>query len=340
MRGVTIGYQSVDVRDFPVPRPGPGEVVIDVRAAAICRADLSLYHGRSVFGSEPDPTTIAGHEPCGVVREVGAGVTGLAPGDRVAGYLAVSCGRCRYCRQGWKMLCDHWQCLGFDRNGADADHLLLPAENCLPIPDEFSFVTGALSTDAIGTLYQAQHALEVNGTDTVAIIGVGPMGGGGVLVAKGRGARVIAVDLLDERLQQSLELGADHTVNAARDDALEAIRELTGGSGVSVAIDCSGSPQGQNLALDAAAKLGRVALVGASEQTEIRPKQQLTRKQLQVRGSWHFNVSLYEEIVEFILERKLAVDALVSDRYALEDAKEAIERFDRRETAGKVVFVP
>lgn len=338
MRGVAIGYRTVEVKEFEKPIPGPGEVLMQVRAAAICRADLSLYHGLSVFGAEPDTSTIAGHEPSGVVEAVGPGVGGLAPGDRIVGYLAVSCGRCRHCRAGWKMLCETWQCLGFDRHGADADYLLLPAENCLPIPESFSFVTGALSSDAIGTLYQAQHALGVNGTDTVVVVGVGPMGGGGILVAKGRGARVIAVDLLEDRLQQSLELGADATVNAGTGDALEAIRELTGGRGASVAIDCSGSPQGQNLALDCAAKLGRVALVGASDQTEIRPKQQLSRKQLTVRGSWYFNVSLYPEIVDFITERELPVDALVSDRYDLDDAKVAFERFDRRETAGKVVF--
>ncbi len=338
MRAVSLGYQSVNVVDVPRPKPGPGEVLMKVEASAICRADLSLYHGMSVFGGPPDGAIVPGHEPCGVVAEVGDGVTGVSVGDRIVGYLAISCNRCAVCRAGWKMLCKEWQCLGFDRDGGDADYMLLPVENCLPIPDSFGFVTGALSSDAIGTLYQAQHALGVNGTDTVVVIGTGPMGGGGILVAKGRGARVIAVDLLDDRLEQSKELGADATVNPTKDDALAAIRELTGGKGASVAIDCSGSPQGQNLALDCAAQLGRVALVGASDKTEISPKRQLSRKQLTVRGSWYFNISLYQEICDFIVDRNLPVDALVSDVYDLGDAREAFERFDRRETAGKVVF--
>jgi propanol-preferring alcohol dehydrogenase len=339
VKGVSLDYHQVIVQDYPDPEPGHGEVVVRMRASAICRADLSLYHGLSVFDQAPSGRIIVGHEPSGEVYKIGPGVANVKPGDRVAVYLAVSCGHCEYCNAGWRMLCQEWECLGFDRHGADADYLLVPAENCLPIPDEMSFVAGALSTDAIGTLYQAQRRLNVSGRDTIVIVGVGPMGGGGVLVAKGLGAQVIAVDLLDQRLEQSAELGADYQVNAEKQDALEVIRGLTGGQGALVAIDCSGSPQGQNLALDSVRKLGRVAFVGASNKTEIRPKPQFVRKQLTVIGNWYFNISLYPEIVEFLMKQQVPVERLVSDRFALDEAEIAFTRFDQRQTAGKVVFV-
>ncbi|MHB8277250.1 MAG: alcohol dehydrogenase catalytic domain-containing protein, partial [Candidatus Humimicrobiaceae bacterium] len=131
----------------------------------------------------------------------------LTLGDRVAIYLAIGCGKCHCCLQGYPMLCKEFRCPGFDLDGGHADYVVVPEINCLPFPDARSFVAGVLSTDVGGTLYTACKRLKVSGSKTLAIFGVGPMGSGGVLIAKAYGARVIAVDTDPQRLEHAKRLG-------------------------------------------------------------------------------------------------------------------------------------
>lgn len=267
------GGREVRVVDRPDPEPGVGEVLVRVRASALCRSDMSLYDGTPIVGGARAGTgsVIPGHEPAGEVVSLGPLVSGVSVGDRVAIYLAIGEGRCESCRRGYRMLCPSWKCVGFDIDGGDADYVVVPAENCLAIPDEMSFEVAALSTDMVGTQYSTQARLGVSGSDTVAVFGLGPMGAAGVLVAKARGARVVAVDVLKERLDLAARLGADVVVDSRLQDAVTALRAVTHGDGVDVAIDCSGNPAAQNAALDATRQLGSVAFVGESRSTTINP---------------------------------------------------------------------
>ncbi|AMB42115.1 MULTISPECIES: zinc-binding dehydrogenase [Paenarthrobacter] len=340
MRAVILpGDKKVVVADRERPEPKPHEVLVQTKASAICRSDMSLYYGNPIVGGEAAETgdVVPGHEAAGVVVAVGEAVTGVAVGDRVAAHLAVGCGHCEYCGAGYTMLCPDWKCFGFDFPGGDAEYFTIAARNALPLPEQFSFKAGAVLTDMIGSQYHVQKKMAVSGNKTVAVIGLGPMGSAAVLVAKGFGARVIAVDILDERLEQARVLGADDVVNSRDTDAAEAIRNLTHGRGVEVAIDCSGNPAGQNTALDAAAKLGSVAFVGESRATEINPSDQILRKLLTVVGGWYFPLGEWSEILRFIADNKVNVEAIISHEYSLEDAEQAFGAFDRRETE-KAVF--
>jgi propanol-preferring alcohol dehydrogenase len=268
---------------------------------------------------------------------VGQGVEGLSVGDRVAGYLPIGCGRCEHCQAGYLMLCNQWQCVGFDVDGGDADYHLLPARNALPLPDQVSYVAGALMTDMVGSQYHTQKVLGVRGGTTVAVFGLGPMGAAAVLVAKAFGATVIAVDILPERLELAHKLGADITVNSSEDDPVEAILVSTHGRGADVAVDCSGVPAAQNAALDAAAKRGAVAFVGESRKTEINPSDQIIRKLLTVTGGWYFPLYEWAEISRLVVDTAMPVEDLVTHRFLLEDAAKAFAMFDLRETE-KAVF--
>jgi threonine dehydrogenase-like Zn-dependent dehydrogenase len=334
------GDRQVVVVERPTPEPGPGQALVRMRASALCRSDMSLYYGTPIVGGEATASgqIVPGHEPAGEVVAVGEGVSAVAPGDRVAVYLGVGDGICEYCRSGYLFLCPNWKCVGFDIDGGDADYMVVPAGNCLKLPEGISFEVGAVMTDMVGTQYDAQRRLSVSGTDTVAVFGVGPMGGAGILVAKGRGARVIAVDVLESRLEQARSLGADETINSREVDPVTPLRELTGGRGVDVAIDCSGNPAGQNAALDGAAKFGRVAFVGESRQTEINPSDQFIRKMLTVIGGWYFPIWEWDEITRFVVERNVPVEKLITHRFSLDDASEAFRMFDARLTE-KAVFV-
>ena len=334
------GDRQVVVVERPTPTPGPGEALVRVRASAICRSDMSIYYGKPVVGGDATATgqIVPGHEPAGEVVAVGDGVTAVAPGDRVAVYFGVGCDDCEYCRSGYLFLCPNWKCIGFDVDGGDADYIVIPAGNCLKLPDGISFEVGAVMTDMVGTQYDAQRRLGVSGVDTVAVFGIGPMGGAGILVAKGRGARVIGVDILESRLDQARMLGADGVVNSRDENPVDRLRELTGGRGVDVAIDCSGSPAGQNAALDSVAKFGRVALVGESRQTEINPSDQLIRKLTTLIGAWYFPIWEWAEITRFVVEHDIAVEKLITHRFPIDDAAEAFRMFDERLTE-KAVFV-
>lgn len=333
------GQGAVTVVDREVPRPGPGEVLVRTRASAICRSDIYLYNGSPVVGGDAvgAGTIVPGHEPAGEVAELGPGVTGLAVGDRIAGYLPIGCGRCEYCASGYLMLCPQWQCVGVDVDGGDADYLLLPARNCLPLPDEVSFVAGALMTDMVGSQYHTQKALGVRGGQTVAVFGLGPMGAASVLVARAFGAEVIAVDLIKDRLDLATELGARATVDSRSEDAVTAIRDLTHGRGADVAIDCSGAPQAQNTALDVARKQGTVAFVGESTATQINPSDQIIRKLLTVTGGWYFPLGEWAEISRLVVDHQPPLESLVTHRFPITAAPEAFLAFDRRETE-KAVF--
>lgn len=334
------GGRQVEVVDRPDPEPGVGEVLVRVRASALCRSDMSLYDGTPIVGGEGAGTgsVIPGHESAGEVVALGPLAGGVAVGDRVAIYLAVGEGRCEWCRRGYRMLCPAWKCVGFDIDGGDAEYVVVPAENCLPIPNEMSFEVAALSTDMVGTQYSTQARIGVSGKDTVAIFGLGPMGAAGILVAKARGARVIAVDVLKARLDLAARLGADVVVDSSSQDAVTALRAATRGDGVDVAIDCSGNPAAQNAALDATRRLGSVAFVGESRSTTINPSDQFIRKLLTVIGGWYFATWEYAAITRFILEHDLPVDQLVTHRFPLTDAPTAFRMFNARETE-KAVFV-
>ena len=334
------GGQQVDVIERPIPRPKPNEVLIKVRASAICASDLSLYAGNALVGgaNAGTGTITPGHEAAGDVVDIGAAVTYVKPGDRVAVHLSVGCMHCEYCRAGYIQQCPEWQCVGFDVDGGDAEYMVVPETNCLPLPDALSYESGAVLVDNFGTQYHTQKRLGVSGRHTVAVVGLGPMGAAAVLISRALGARVIAVDVLHGRLEQGSSLGATELVNSAEVDAVDRIRELTGGRGADVVIECSGSPVGQNTALDAVAKLGAVAFVGESRRTEINPSDQIIRKMLTVIGGWYFPRGEWDEIVRFVVGRSVPVEDLISHEFSIEDAEEAFRAFDRRET-DKAVFI-
>jgi propanol-preferring alcohol dehydrogenase len=301
---------------------------------------MSIYYGSPIVGERTDgaPLVVPGHEAAGVVVEVGSAVKDVRVGDRVAGYLAVSHQHGGFADLGLPMLDPGWKCFGFDVDGGDAEYFVLPEENCLPLPKGISFRAGAVLTDMVGTQYHTQKRLGVSGRHTVAVVGLGPMGAAAVLISTALGARVIAVDVLHGRLEQGSILGATELVNSAEVDAVDRIRELTGGRGADVVIECSGSPVGQNTALDAVAKLGAVAFVGESRRTEINPSDQIIRKMLTVIGGWYFPRGEWDEIVRFVVGRSVPVEDLISHEFSIEDAEEAFRAFDRRET-DKAVFI-
>lgn len=337
MLAVKIPRQNtIEVVNEDIPTPGEGEVLIRMKASALCRSDLYIYHGKSLFDSDSAQFT-PGHEPCGIVEKLGSNVKGAKVGDRVAIYLVLSCGKCEHCLAGNWMLCSEAGFLGSTTNGAHADYLVVPEDNCMLLPPEMDFITGALATDVAGTLYTACKRLDVNGAKTVSIFGVGPMGMGGVLMAKAYGATVIAIDINDERLSLAKELGADYAVNAKNEDSVAEIRKLTRGNGADCAIVCSGVQQTMKEALESTKKLGTVGVIAESSACTIDPSNDLLRKMIEIKGCWYFNRSDWTAISEFIINKKIPLSRISTKTFSLSEAVEAFTLFDSGKTQ-KVVF--
>jgi len=214
MQGAVLpGGGAVELRAFEVPEPGHGQALVRMRASGLCGSDLrAIYHQHTGEGAERYQKCIAGHEPCGVVEAVGPGVRSVQPGDRVVVYHIVGCSRCRNCRAGWMINClaqpPERAAYGWQRDGGHGEFLLAEERTLLRLPDELTYVDGALVACGFGTAYQAILRTAVSGRDRVLVVGLGPVGLGAVMLAAASGAEVIGVDLRPERLDLATRAGA------------------------------------------------------------------------------------------------------------------------------------
>lgn len=324
LRGmVFLGNRQVAIRDFPAPEPGPGEAVVAIRAAGLCGSDLSLYRG------DREAPWVGGHEPCGVVAALGPGVAGPAVGTRVIVYHYSGCGACRYCRSGWEQLCalGGHRVYGFGANGGNAEALVIPARELVPLPDELSFEEGAAIACGTGTAYAALVRLAVSGRDTLAVYGQGPVGLSATLLGKAMGARVVAIDVAPARLALARELGADEVVDASAADPVAAVRALTHGEGADATIDCTGNATARAQAVRSARVFGRACFVGEGGTVELTPSPDIIHRHLTLHGSWTFSTVLLEECARFIVDRRVPLHHLITGRFTLDQAADAYRQF-------------
>jgi threonine dehydrogenase-like Zn-dependent dehydrogenase len=335
MRGLVFtGNRGVAVQDFPDPVPGPGEVVVGIRASGICGSDLNLYRK-----AELERPVVCGHEPCGVVVQRGPGVSEQqAPlGQRVMIHHYRGCGRCWLCGMGYTQMCSQAKVMGTDIDGANAPYLLAPVGTLVELPDELSCAEGAAIACGTGTAYAALRRLAVSGRDTLAIFGQGPVGLAATQLAVAIGARVIAVDPAEERRKLGREMGAEEVVDPA-DAAVERIQELTHGEGADATLECSGHPQARQDCARAARPWGRACYVGAHGTATFDMTPDIIHRQLTMYGCWTFNPLLMAECARFAIDRKVALRNVFTDTFTLEQADEAYRRVEAR-AMGKGVFV-
>ena len=341
MRGVVfLGDRKLAIQDFPDPAPGPGDVIIAIKASGMCGSDLNHYRApASEMASRP--AVIAGHEPCGVVAALGAGVPleFTSIGARVMNHHYKGCGRCKHCRVGWSQLCRAGTTVyGITAPCGHAAFMRVPASTLVPLPDELSFAEGAAISCGTGTAYQALKRIDVSGRDTLALFGQGPVGLSATMLGHAMGARVIAVDLADERLALAKQFGADAVVNSSRIDPVAAIHDLTHGEGAEATMDCTGVSDARVAAVRSAGTWGRVAFVGEGGTTAFDVSRHLLRRQLTIHASWTFSAVGQAECARFIVDRKLPLESLLTHRFTLEEADAAYRAFDKQ-TTGKGVFV-
>ena len=349
MRGaVFLGNRKVEVRNFPDPTPGPGEVVIEMKASGMCGSDLKFYRSPPGaaqaalgLGGSAEPF-IAGHEPCGVVAARGPGVSEReAPiGQRVMDHHYSGCGVCKHCRVGWSQLCREGILVyGVTANGGHAEYLKVPARTLVPLPDELSFVEGAAVSCGTGTAYGALRRMHLAGGATLAVFGQGPVGLSATLLGARMGARVIAVETNAERLALAKRFGADVVVDASKGDVEKQLKDITRGEGVDLAIDCTGVAAARLAAVRAAKTWGTVCFVGEGGEVTLDVSRDMLRKQLTLIGSWTFSAMGQAECARFVADNKIALEPIFTHRWKLDQVTDAYRVFDTQSTGkGVIVF--
>ena len=349
MKGVVFpGNRQLEILDFPDPTPGPGEVVLEIKASGMCGSDLKFYRpvgGASALGlGNLSGPIIAGHEPCGVVAAVGPNVpeNQAKVGMRVMQHHYRGCGVCEHCSTGWMQLCVEGvkEVYGATGHGAHAKYMKCPARTLVPLPDELSFEAGAAISCGTGTAWGALHRLDLQGDQTIAVFGQGPVGLSATLLAAEMGARVIALDTEEHRLQRAKEFGAEVLINPKETkDVVQAIRDVTHGRGAHASMDCSSSPTARLQSVQCVRTWGKACFVGEGDTVTLNVSNDMLRRQVTIIGSWTFSTVGQAKCAEYVADREIVLDRLFTHRWKLEQAKDAYELFDKQD-AGKGVILP
>ncbi len=343
MNGVVLpGDSTVRHIEIDVPEPGPGQVLLKMKASSICGSDIrAIYREHLGTGPEAYQGVIAGHEPCGQVVAVGPGSRRLAEGDRVVVYHIAGCGMCEECRHGYMIGCTSpfRAAYGWQRDGGHADYLLAEEASCILLPEPLSYVDGALVSCGFGTAYEGLLRLQVSGQDHLLITGLGPVGLAAAMIGRALGAGpIIATDVAPERLDLARNLGlVDHAL-PADESAAQAIAELTDGRGCEASIDCSGNAAARLLVLQSTRTWGRCAFVGEGGQISFAVSELLIHKQVSLYGSWVTSLRHMEDLLEHLVRWNLHPETIVTHRFRLDQADEAY-RVAAEGLGGKVCIV-
>jgi len=339
------GDRRVEIRDVDRPSVARGEVLIEMRAAGLCGSDLHMHYRPSaqerrgtIFDLRTNPDVVPGHEPSGVIAEVGPGVDYLKKGDRVAVHHMGGCGHCMECRRGFDINCPQkWGTYGLDKNGAMADFMVTRARDCVIVPDRVSFAEACYYSCGAGTGYLALRRAGLGVGDSVAVVGLGPVGLAAGYFAHLAGAVVTGFDPVEQRREFALEHGFAKTAAPPEAGDADAIRSLNG-IGADVVVETSGFSAGRSLAFDLARIGGRIVCVGFAEaENNVDIQRQIIQKQLDVRGAWMFPLPDLQEMLDSVARRNVSIESLITARFSIEDGEKAWASFDAG-SLGKTVL--
>ncbi len=327
---------ALEVMEVPTPSPGPGEVLVRVVGCGMCHTDLHyLDHGVKTF---KEPPIILGHEAAGTVEKLGDGSADVAEGDRVLIPAVLSCGTCRYCRRGRENICDNLVMLGNNMDGAYAEFVVVPASQLISVPASIPLERASIIADAVSTPYHAvKHRGRVQAGDIVAVVGCGGVGLNVVQCATLAGARVIAIDVSEQRLDIARTLGAVETVNPNEVERIDKhVRKLTDG-GVDVAFEAIGNPKTMRAAYSLLRRGGRLCVIGYSADEVTLSAAKLMYFELEVVGSLGCGAGEYPEIIGLVEAGRLRLDMIVSGCIPLDDINDGFDRLRRGEGVRWVV---
>ncbi|SDY40276.1 zinc-dependent dehydrogenase [Eubacterium barkeri] len=324
------GVEDVRVEDVPIPEIKSDEILIQVKASAICGTDLRIYKGGH-FKIPAGSKRVLGHEVAGIIAKCGKNVTDYTIGMRISLPPNVGCGTCPMCLKGLNNMCSNYEAFGISYDGGFQEYMRVPAEairqgNVIPIPDSMSFEEAAVA-EPLSCTYHSYRALKTKPGDTVLIIGAGPIGACHVMINKLAGAtKIIVADISDARLSEIKRYGADYTINSDKKDLKDFIFEQTAGVGADIVITACSVPSIQTLALEVAAPLGRVNFFGgmpSGKEMVTLNTNLIHYKELTVLGTTGSSLDDFNESLSIAASGKIHIGDLVTARFSIESANEA-----------------
>lgn len=325
------------VKAVPKPAPGPGEVLIAVHHAGVCGTDLHIADWNAWAQGRLHPPVIVGHEFAGAVEAVGERVTEIKPGQLVTAEGHIVCGHCLQCRTGNSHICRRTQIIGVDRDGAFADYIVMPETNVLPL-DGIPTVVGAIM-DPMGNAFHTVLTADIPGS-TVFIVGCGPIGCFAVGIARAAGAvKVIASDVNPKRLALARQMGANVTINAAKEDVVAAVLAETGGEGADVVCEMSGVPTALHQAFAAVRLGGRLQLLGIpNEAVPVDFARDIIFKGITVYGVIGRKMyGTWNEMRRYLSAGLFDPAPVITHRFPLREIDQALEAI-RSGDAGKIIL--
>ncbi len=335
------GKGLIEVRDVPLPQIKDDEVMIAVKAVAICGSDLHIYHDNHPYW----PPVILGHEFSGVITEVGKDVKGWRIGDRIVSETrAGSCGRCYICQSGFPQACEDKRAYGIGTAGAFAQYAAIKASLLHHLPDSISFAAGAVIEPIAICVTSIIERSNIKAGESVLITGPGPIGLISLAIAKAAGARLIGVTGRSSdagmRFDKARELGADVTINVDEEDPVEKVRKLTGGLGVDLLIETSGGGKAIYQAFELVRRLGRVCAIGISGKEEVAiPYDRGIFKAIRYDFCFSSSWTSWETAIGLIAKGLIPAEKLITHQLPLDKWEEAFRLLENLEAA-KVILLP
>jgi propanol-preferring alcohol dehydrogenase len=321
------------IEDVPMPVPGPGEILVKVKACGVCHTDLHAASGD--WPVKPVPPFIPGHEAAGVVAALGPGVTDFKLGDAVGvAWLHDACMRCEYCETGWETLCEHQHNTGYSVNGGFAEYVIASAAFAARLPAGVDFAAIAPILCAGVTTYKGLKETDARPGEWVVISGIGGLGQVAVQYAKAMGLKVVAIDIAEDKLKLARAAGADHAVNALSADAVDSVLRDTGGGAHGVLVTAV-STAAFAQALKMVRRKGTVSLVGLPPGEFPTPIFDVVLKRITVRGSIVGTRRDLDEAIAFAADGKVRS---VITKAPLADINAIFDRMKSGKIDGRMVL--
>ena len=332
------------VKEVPEPEVGKGDVLVRIKACAICGSEIRTFHyGHKLVA----PPRIIGHEMAGIITRAGGEVKGFKEGDRVTVATSVPCLTCDTCNRGYFNLCDNLTGVGFNYGGGFAEYSVIPepvlrANNLLKLPDNLSFEYASIS-EPLACCINGQELSGVKKGDTVVIIGAGPIGCMNIAMARARGAnKIIVCQRSEARLNIARRFGADHYINSGNTDPIKEVTDITNGRGADVVIVAAPSGEAQEQALHMAAKRGRVNLFGGlprSKPTITFDSNLVHYKEIFVHGAYGSTAGQHQEALNLLSSGRIDAKSFISGTVSLDRILEGFKMAEEGKLL-KIVVLP
>ena len=334
------GKGNVELRDVPEPSPGPDEVMIEVKAAGICGSDIHIFDEDIKLPIRPP--VIIGHEFSGVIAEVGSSVTKWKPGDRVTSETSAHvCGECLPCRTGNYNVCAEKRLIGYWFNGAFAKYCVVPSRLVHKLPDNVSFLAGALCEPLACCVNGVIEKTRILPGDVVVIAGPGPIGLLSLQIAKSQGATVVLCGLSqdEKRLKLGEELGADLIINVEEEDPFQTVLKMTNGAGADVFLECSGSPNAVRMGFRLVRRMGQYTQLGLTGRSFSLDFDLVAYKEIVVRGMLGQRWTSWNRGLKMLSKGLVKTEPLISDVLPLSQWEIGFQKFRRKEGI-KIILKP